>query len=398
MKLLFLADVSGEVAHIGDEAMLEANLGLFRELLPEAEMVVASGPEWSGGGAGTRTVARLQFSAESERAREALLAAVTAGQSDAGGLFETLRQASLLVISGGGNLSSSWPEHLYERVAMARSAAAAGIPILLIGQTLGPELTRRQRELLKELLQLAAFIGVRETYSYALALEIGAPPDRLHYQCDDAAFLQPSKPSAERLADLPLESPFVAITFHPLGEPSTHNPLIRELAGSLRRLVSATGARLVFIPHVAAASPGGILPDAAFGTALARAMYGNPPMPIGPILPPAEAMWVTQQARLVISSRYHPLVFAQAGNIPSIGLFSDEYTRRKLTGALIHSRVPERAMSLPAAVAGDLVSLATELWESAPVSPSAELPLPSRSSRLAVLRRVVGGLRLPTPA
>jgi polysaccharide pyruvyl transferase WcaK-like protein len=394
MKLLFLADVSGEVAHLGDEAMLEANLGLFRELLPEAELVVACGPGWSGGGAATRKVRRLEFSPEDDGAREKLLAAVTAGQSDEGGLFEILSESSLLIISGGGNLSSSWPEHLYERVATARRAAAAGIPILLIGQTLGPELSPRQRELLTELLQLAAFVGVRETYSYALALELGAAPDRLGYQCDDAAFLQPGMPSAERLAGLPVDSPFVAITIHPLGEPSIHNPLVRELAGGLRRLVGATGARLVFIPHVAAASPGGILPDAAFGAAMARALYGNSPMPIAPILPPAEAMWLTQQARLVISTRYHPLVFAQAGNTPSIGLWSDEYTRRKLTGALIHSRVPERAMSLQKALAGDLLSLATQLWQ----SPPPELPLPPRSTRLATLRRALAGVRLSTPA
>ena len=48
-KLLFLADVYGPSSpHVGDEAMLEANVSLFRRLLPGCDIDVAAGPGWDG--------------------------------------------------------------------------------------------------------------------------------------------------------------------------------------------------------------------------------------------------------------------------------------------------------------------------------------------------------------
>lgn len=365
MKLLLLADVSGSVSHVGDEAMLEANIALFRQLVPGCEIKVAAGSGWDGSLLGVKVVPRLEFSHDSEVEREAWLESLTAtlSNTDHPAVFAALA-CDALIISGGGNLSRSWPQHIYERIAMARLAASKGAKIILLGQTLGPEFRARERTLISELLQLSIWTGLRETYSYALALELGADRPALSYQLDDALFLEASRPAQHVLDQLALSAdrPWIAVTVHPLGEASVHNPSIVRLASGLRSISDAIGADLVFLPHVSFVNQEEIPGDSDFGEAIARALYANPSMRIAPLLPAAETLWLTQQASLVVSTRYHPVVFGLAGAVPAIGLWSDEYTRRKIQGALIHANRPGDALDLEDALSGRLLAKTLELW------------------------------------
>src|SRR4029079_11684696 len=91
---------------------------------------------------------------------------------------------------------------------------------------------------------------------------------------------------------------------------------------------------VAFLPHVGPlGSPG--TEDGRAGAALCRLLQAEG---IGcmvlPALPPEQTVWTTQRAALVVSSRYHPLVFATAAAIPCLGLYRDAYTRIKLQGVL----------------------------------------------------------------
>jgi polysaccharide pyruvyl transferase WcaK-like protein/glycosyltransferase involved in cell wall biosynthesis len=362
-KLLFLADVCGPSSrHVGDEAMLEANISLLRRLLPDCEIEVAAGRGWDGTRLGARAVPRMEFSPDSEAERDALLQASRAALDSVYPAARAALSCDTLIISGGGNLCHTWPHHIYERLAMARLASSRGAPVMILGQTLGPELGVRERQLLTELLQLSAWTGLRETYSYSLALELGADPETLSYQLDDATFLAPEPAQTDGF--LPSSRPWIAVTIHPVVEPSIGNPVIERLASSLRTIAETTEAELVFLPHVDFPRASGALSDGAFGEAIARSLDANPPLRIHPVLPAARTLWLTQQASLVISTRYHPLVFAMAGSVPAVGLWTDEYTRRKLLGALIHAARPGDAMSLEEALAGGLTAKALQLWHS----------------------------------
>ena len=81
-----------------------------------------------------------------------------------------------------------------------------------------------------------------------------------------------------------------------------------------------------------------------------------------PVLPTEETISLTQRAALVVSSRYHPLVFATAAAIPCLGIHRDAYTRIKLQGALAH--VGMEVWSLPASAAGEgeLAAALERLW------------------------------------
>src|ERR1700737_2711732 len=63
LRLLVIADVGGEeTRHIGDEAMLEANLNAFRRLIPQVSFTVVSrDPAWTAARYGVEAVAPFGF-------------------------------------------------------------------------------------------------------------------------------------------------------------------------------------------------------------------------------------------------------------------------------------------------------------------------------------------------
>jgi polysaccharide pyruvyl transferase WcaK-like protein len=362
-KLLFLADVYGPSSpHVGDEAMLEANVSLFRRLIPGCDIDVAAGSGWDGTRLAARSLPRMEFPPGSEADRDALLSATHGALDSVCPAVNAALSCDALIISGGGNLSSIWPHQIYERLAMARLASSKGIPLIILGQTLGPELGRRERELLSELLQLSAWTGLRETYSYSLALELGADPETLSYQVDDATFLAPMPAQTDGF--IPSGRPWIAVTVHPVGASGLGNSVVATLAASLRTIAQTAEAELVFLPHADFPPASGLVGDGALGEAIDRALDANPTLRIQPVLPAAQTMWLTQKASLVITTRYHSLVFALAGAVPAVGLWTDEYTRRKLQGALIHAGRVGDAMSLEEALAGGLTEKALQLWHS----------------------------------
>ncbi len=327
---MIVADVGARPFHVGDEAMLEANLETLRRHHPGGQMTV---------------IGRRPAAGEEE-----LCGAVLAGAS---GLF----------ISGGGNLSSSWPDLVRQRLLWMREARRRQLPIVTGGQTLGPELSAVERSALAAALAEVELLGVRERPSERLALELGVPPERLCYQADDAFLLAGRPPTEEEAPDYAeLEEPFLAITLDPsFGVPGSHAELGR-LASQLARVASESGLHPVFVSHV---GPLGGLgsEDGEAGMALRRLLFAEG-VDCGslPVMPPAATAWVTQRAALVVSSRYHPLVFGTAGSVPCLGLYRDDYTRIKLQGALAQVGMEPWCLSLPAASSGGLLAGCRDLW------------------------------------
>ncbi len=357
-SLLFLADVGGPASwHVGDEAMLEANLALFRQLLPDAALVVASGaPAATAARLGVQAVARLDFATVSptrgaERAQiEAMQAAALQGAA-APPAMHAMLTAEALVISGGGNLCSAWPGHILERLAMVRLARALGRPVIILGQTIGPWLNAEDQPLVAELLGAAQWVGVREAASYALARQLGVAPALLHLQADDAAALVPAA------AQAPPARPMLLLTLHAFTPLEDANPWLDALAAELGRLAQEIPADLVFLPHAAPAQPGQPA-DLDMAAALARRL----PLRVLPLPQVAAAVAAAAGASLIISSRYHPLVFGLAAGVPCLGLPVDEYTRTKLHGALATYGQQDALFPLEPPDCSGLAAQALRLW------------------------------------
>jgi len=364
-RLLIVADVGGRNArHIGDEAMLEANLDGLRRVAPGAELVVMSrDPEWISEQYGVISVPLFGFpegtAAHEERVglMKRLCDAAGSG-AEAGEPLDAVRSADAVVVSGGGNLSSTWPHLLAERVALLLTAQRLGKPAVVLGQTIGPNLTREESALLSEALRTARFVGVRELPSAALALALGVPLSRLWYQCDDAMFV--GRDGAIAVNAEAAAQPVIAVTIDPQFR-SRRSDGFPILAAQLRELALSTGASIVLVPHEFGSEAQVALTDMTEARLLADAI-GLPGIEIAGDLDARTAARIAANSALVVSSRYHPLVFALAEGTSCIGIFGDEYCRIKLQGALVHAGLERYAIHFDDVADGALLPLALESW------------------------------------
>jgi polysaccharide pyruvyl transferase WcaK-like protein len=362
-----LGDV-GSVAdyHVGDDAMLFGLLAAAEHAgLEAAWTVVSATPSSAAARFGRPAVAGFGFDGcPDQAARQASLAELDALPIGTDGPGRELRRAlpgsTALIIAGGGNLSRSWPALAYERVAAARLAGRLGIPVVLTGQSIGPRFGAELRPLVAELLGTAAQVGVREQFSAAQALLSGVPEERVVLGDDDAAVLA-CLPDVEIQ---PVPEPFVAVTVNDLGDAT-----LTALAGQLAEHSSRTGAGLVLVPH-AGNLTGPASQDVAAAQRVAAAFdarlaaLGNDRRAVVVPLPSArQAVQYCRQAELVISSRYHPVVFAGSCRTPMLFLYQDDYTAQKGIGALAGFGMAHCRLPVEHAAAGRLLPALTELWQ-----------------------------------
>lgn len=231
-----------------------------------------------------------------------------------------------VIITGAGNLASTWPVHIIERLALARAAEARGIPLVITGQTLGPYLTEEHEGMLAALLASARLVGVRESASHAHATRLGVHHARLRLGADDASFLGfdgDEHPATEPFA-------LVSLSTHVGG--ADRPEFVARVAALLDHAARLTGLEVVFLAHFGPLEAPWQRGDVVMHEAVATAM--STPSRTVPTGTPLEAARLARQASLVVSSRYHPAVFAAPAGVPTLGVAVDDYTTVKLTGAL----------------------------------------------------------------
>jgi len=306
VRIVVIGDigVTDQVIHIGDEAMFEE---LVHQLTSRGAEVTAisSNP--------TDTSSRYSVTA------------VDRQELDAGGIAEVVRASDAVVIAGGGNLASNWPEHIRLRSTLGELAAQHSKPIVISGQTIGPWLTDQDADAVSELLGSAQLVGVREPASFDLALALGVDPRRLVSTIDDASFLAAD-------AATPPAAPYclVSLSLHTADIPRQRFASL--MAALLDHVASTTGLDIRFLAHFGSTRPGVVMGDAAVHAEVAGLM-SSPSSEVALTDASSAAAWA-RGAELVLTSRYHPAVFAVSAGVPTIGIHVDEYTRVKLTGAL----------------------------------------------------------------
>ena len=364
---LLIGDVGGSrTYHVGDEGMLEANLDRLRDLSPQSRFTVISrDPGWTAETYDTEAIEPIGFPdataepQESEERLEALLGAATSGElasnferrAQALGVIEAIRRADAVLISGGGNLNATWPEHLYERVALLALAECLHTPAVVLGQTIGPRLSEIQRRRLAESLRTSRLVGVRERGSYDLVRELGVPSEIIDYQLDDAIFLGRLF-SGHDVPRPELRRPYLAVTL------CGGMDGLEALASQVESLAETMKADVVFIPH--AKEPDR---DRELGARFGEALSTRARFHLLDVLPAREVAAITGNAEMVISTRYHPLVFAAATGVPSLGLSTDAYTHQKLSGTHAHAGLEDWVLPIELAVEGLLEPASTELWK-----------------------------------
>jgi polysaccharide pyruvyl transferase WcaK-like protein len=358
MKIVLLGDVGGTGGyHTGDEAMAEAVIGEIGSRTEVSVIAVSGDAEDTTQRYGWATVPRIGFGAplwtDAERdARLDAVLAAAAGDMDAlpwgdpaWRLIQAVAEADAVVISGGGNLNSTWPEHIYERVALARLAAAFNKRHVVTGQTIGPHLTGRHGEHLGRTLTSAALVGTRDAASHDLAARLGVLPERLVSVVDDAAYLQP----AETGTPSP-DSPYVAATFAPHSGLLGSDEYVSAIAGLLDHVITTTGMRVLLIPHHGSVLDGVPTGDLVIHDRIAAAVGTS--VESLPMMTAREVVAVTARAAMTISTRYHPVVFSLSASVPTLGISVDAYTSTKIRGAMANYGVDDYSISVASLVHG----------------------------------------------
>jgi polysaccharide pyruvyl transferase WcaK-like protein len=341
MSVLVIGDIGvvDAMMHIGDEAMFEAAVIELRARGLDV-VGVSSAPEESAARYAIDAVPRLGFGGLDRPAaaeRSAVLVGAASGTATldvddpASAALAALRESSGVLIAGGGNLASRWPVHIHERTTLAAMARALGVPVVVSGQTLGPDLIEEDAAAVAGMLRDAARAAVRESASATLATGWGVD---VRSGVDDASFLGYSDPIAGPHGILVSVSGW--FDHRPAAEVEA------SLAGLIDRAAAITGESVRFHAHFGPADPADPpRGDAALHERIRARMTA--PSTVLPVGDSQHAAALARTAALLLTSRYHPAVFAAPAGVPTLGLVADAYTGIKLRGALGHWGEPVTA-------------------------------------------------------
>jgi polysaccharide pyruvyl transferase WcaK-like protein len=315
--------VTDEVIHIGDEAMFEALVTELRSRGVDRFVGISNNPAETAMRYGIEAIGRIMRQGNREQLAERMTRVLAAAGGDSSQLapedsawsvIRAIADSDGVAIAGGGNLTSTWPAHVYERATVGELARRANKPLVVTGQTIGPTLLSGDATLVAELLASARLVGVRERSSFALASSWGVCG--VEQNVDDASFLGTEV----------LQSGCCLVTL------STHlGPVQRTVfVDRVVELLDSLDLELAFLAHHGSADPAVVRGDSVMHE-LVRERTG------GTVITATTARAAAATARgaaLAVTSRYHPAVFAAAAGVPVLGIPVDEYTGVKLGGAL----------------------------------------------------------------
>ncbi len=343
-KVMIVADVRGGYSyHTGDEAILTATVAWWRRSMPDVELVVLSDdpvataevhgvvamqtprvPEWFAAGGGVCLLPAIS------RGVLRWLCERMAGRfPDAIAVMQSLRGAWVLHVAGGGNLTSEYHQLLVLRSFMAQAARAFGVPVLVTGQQVGPQLTSGDRRLIRGWLRKAVVVGLRDARSLEECCRLGVVEERLLLTGDDALALA-AGPLPSEIGGLP--RPLIGLSLHHHGERSGRQATIARLADVLGPWLRQTGASVLMIPHIrsqVSSRCDKVLADEFLarvgdGLPVCRVLSGN--------CRDVEVKAAMAACDFVVTTRFHGAVFALSSGVPVFMIGQEEYSCAKFSG------------------------------------------------------------------
>ncbi|WP_405223854.1 polysaccharide pyruvyl transferase family protein [Lentisalinibacter sediminis] len=319
-RILLLADVHGfgRDYHVGDEAMAEVAIKRISELIGRDRIVLAAGDRRRA--SSTYSVTAFSFYHVSDRAWRAMRV-----KRPARWAWSYIRQIYWLLscdsvlICGGGNLTSVYPNVLEARLRFLELARRLRRRLFFVSQTLGPY-SQGDRARVRLLLRDADWIGVRDPGFSEAQIGMQARP-----ALDDAVYLQPE--FSESVDEMSGGKRFAIFTYRRLDGMSEED--VASLAGASERVAKEREMEGLLVPHHAPQGGG----DLNLAREVSAFLSANATFSIAPIMRAAEVKALTQRAQLVVTMRYHQLIFALSAGIPVVAIWGSEYTKGKLGGA-----------------------------------------------------------------
>lgn len=347
MSIVILGDVaSSHLYHVGDEAMTEYAIDALRDR-GLGDLIVIGNSKLVEERFGTSSVPRIGFDGSKPAAwRKARFDALMASAAGEGGglasgdpglkVIEAVKNASGVLIAGGGNIASKFINHLTERLALAALARHFRVPLVLSSQTYGPELKPAHTREVLDMMNGAELVGARERSSFDMALAMGSDPAKTYRGVDDAFWLRPRKADRLRVAqlDLPADYMLASFTEHAGSTGISRTDFYQRIAFSLDALVDRFEMPVFLVSHVGSLDDPGVRSHDQLANDVIAGMTKSNKVSHLPMLTARQVVAVTEGARFNLSSRYHPAVFGSGAGIPSMCVSLSLYSSVKLRGAL----------------------------------------------------------------
>jgi len=354
--------------NLGDECMWESLVGFLRATFPDCHIVTDGKPDWDPPIEKVTVLPTLAVAMKIDPAKHPKLATVL-GRTVVGralSRFNRARRVRRLVldrlrygprtdlekqwqnavatadaflVSGAGAMTDQYDvQGIHSWHLLASWAKEHSKPVLLLGQGVGPVEKKTNRIALGELLAIADYVGVREERSRDYALELQAHIPHIEVTPDWAAGLRMTAVARAKAAAIRAEllssEPYFAVSLH------LHQPwafLRRRKLMAMTRLIAIEAERrnrrLLFVPNMTGQGHSDdrrlaqqlidALPDALANRCAIHSGQSDALV--------VRALIASSTG--IISTRYHPLVFALMERTPAVGIYFDDYYERKLVGA-----------------------------------------------------------------
>jgi len=256
--------------------------------------------------------------------------------------IKQLTTSDLLHISGAGNLNSLWPGHIYYRYLMITIANIFNIETILTGQTIGPNLNLFDKYLLQSCLKKTNYIGVRDKhYSINTLNKLEIDRKKIKISLDDAYFLKPSNFLIKKWITKNTNKKNkikIGLSIHNwnnINEIKKLNKLLIKLNNSLSNIY------FFVIPHVLNNKNQSdykfmkkIILKNIKNVEYYNFQYIKSESSKAKITMAETIKTITSLMDVMITSRYHGLVFSLSSNIPCLSINYDEYYSVKNNGLL----------------------------------------------------------------
>ncbi|WP_258236296.1 polysaccharide pyruvyl transferase family protein [Nocardioides campestrisoli] len=351
-------------SNLGDECMWEAAAGIVRAQYPDLEIVTDGQhpSEWDVPvsnvtvhpflypalqrgerffpGRGNQSIPHKLVSRPFRiRTAQKILEKELAGESTsslAREWEELIAHSKGLVFTGAGAITDDYAIHgVYSWRLLTEYAVRHNVPIAFLGQGVGPLAHPLLRANASAMLNLAEVVRVRERPSLAVVQSLGV--GHAQVEGDWALLLTPTdtdrQTAVKALRATGIDGRFLAISLHKRANfRSRQMEEYASLVSSLHARAETRGLKLLFVPNMTRgrysddrATARDILDRSGLGPSSMRILETP--------LSAASTKALLGLADSVITSRYHPLIFAMSEGVPTIGASLDEYYDQKLEGA-----------------------------------------------------------------
>jgi colanic acid/amylovoran biosynthesis protein len=332
--------------NIGDIAMLQACVRRLETLWPDADIqVFTESPERLGRHCpevsavaptimGSRGLSVLPMSSQLAgehiwKAVTPLLARPDRGFAGAGAssrrprLLDAVRQADVVVSSGGGFVNDIFWWHAAGVLSVLAMAQRLGKPTAMFGQGVGPLTHPLLSRLVERAIPRLMVIGLREgLQSVPILSAHGVRQDRMQVTGDDALIL------ATRATRKPTGTA-LGLNVRVASYSGFDASIASQVVGVTRRVASRRSVATIALPVSRYEAVSDLRSSQISDSALRDDEAGHE---VADLQTPQELKDRIARCRVVVTGSYHAAVFAVAAGIPTVCLTNSVYYDRKFQG------------------------------------------------------------------